>query len=116
MMRKQEEIRVKKEEEELAEKQRLEEEKQAAAAPAKKGQPAKKGGAVDRTGSRGGVSSAASGMSRKRNVIAELMKKNKLTSQDDGDKKFNFKSFERVMTQMEGASTNIGGILAAMVF
>jgi len=60
-MRKAEEKKMKAAEEEEAEKRRIEEEK-AAAAPAKKGgPPAKKGAAADRTASRGGVSSAASG-------------------------------------------------------
>jgi len=39
-----------------------------------------------------------------------------LTSQDDGEKNFCFTAFDRVMTEMDGASTNIGGILAAMVY
>lgn len=35
---------------------------------------------------------------------------------DDGERNFDFKSLERVMTEMEGATTSIGGILSAMVY
>ena len=45
-----------------------------------------------------------------------MLKQQKLTSMDDGDKNFSFKAFERVMTEMEGESTSIGGILSAMVY
>ena len=73
-MRKAEERRAKREELAAAEKQRLEEEKLAAAAPAKKGVPPKKGGAADKPGSRGTLSSAASGdQTKKRDVIKELL-------------------------------------------
>ena len=44
------------------------------------------------------------------------MKKQQLVSQDDLEKNFSFKAFERVMTEMDGASTSIGGILSAMVY
>jgi len=46
----------------------------------------------------------------------ELLKKNRLKSCDDDPKDFNCKSFERAMAQMECADTNIGGILASMVY
>ena len=114
-MRKAEEERARREEEKLAEQQRLEEEKAAASAP-KKGAAKKGASKDDRTGSRGGVSSAASGVSRRKHGIEDVLKKHRLTSQDDGDRKFDFNAFERVMTEMEGATTNIGGILAAMVY
>lgn len=45
-----------------------------------------------------------------------MLKQQKLTSMDDGDKNFSFKAFERVMTEMEGESTSVGGILSAMVY
>lgn len=48
--------------------------------------------------------------------IDEILSKHKLTSMDDGERNFDFKSLERVMTEMEGATTSIGGILSAMVY
>ena len=49
-------------------------------------------------------------------ALDDLLKKHKLTSQDDGEKKFEFSAFERVMTEMTNSSTGIGGILSAMVY
>lgn len=117
-LRKSEENKNAREEAAAEEKRKLEEEKLAAAAPAKKGVPPKKGGAAEKPGSRGNLSSAASGEgSKRRDVIKDLLAKQKLTSCDDvGDKNFSFKALERVMTEMDGASTNIGGILSAMVY
>ena len=48
--------------------------------------------------------------------MEELLKKNRLKSVDDNPKNFNFKSFERAMTQMDCANTSIGGILSAMIY
>jgi len=48
--------------------------------------------------------------------MEELLKQSRLKSVDDEDKNFKFAAFERVMTQMDSASTNVGGILAAMVY
>ena len=37
-------------------------------------------------------------------------------SMDDQDRNFDFSSYDRAMSQMDSASTSIGGVLAAMVY
>ena len=114
-----EELRAKKQEEEEAERRKIEEEKAAANAPKGKPPPKKAAEAPPpRTGSRTGISSAGSQhrQSRDQDLINEILKKNALNSVDDEEKQFGFKSFERAMSQMECSSTNIGGILAAMIY
>ena len=117
-MRQAEEERQKKEGEAEEERRRQEEEKKAVAAPAKKGVPPPAAKPADnRTQSRGAMSSAdGSKQALRSSVMADILKKQKLISQDDGDRNFSFATFDRLMTEMDSASTNIGGILAAMVY
>ena len=73
-LRKAEERRARQEEVAEEAKRKIEEEKLAAAAPAKKA-PAKKGAVAEKPGSRGNLSSAASGdQAKRRDVIKELLK------------------------------------------
>ena len=44
------------------------------------------------------------------------MKRQKLLSLDDEKKKWDFQEFGRVMSELDGATTGVGGILAAMMY
>lgn len=48
--------------------------------------------------------------------MEEILRKQKSMSVDDQDRNFDFSSYERAMSQMDSATTTIGGVLAAMVY